>query len=238
MTGITNESRLRSELVTVAESLFHRGLTAGSSGNISVRLDDGGFLMTPTNSSLGRLDGDQLSRLDAGGRHIDGGQPTKEAALHRAMHQRRPGDNAVVHLHSPHATAVSCLDGLDHRNCIPPLTAYHVMRVGPLPLVAYHRPGDPAVVAAIAAIASDCHALLLANHGPIVGESTLQRAADAIEELEQTARILLLLGDRPARPLTQAQIEELTDPPQSREEPSPPESRQGARHAGTNCLKR
>jgi 3-dehydro-4-phosphotetronate decarboxylase len=177
MTGITNESRLRSELVTVAESLFHRGLTAGSSGNISVRLDDGGFLMTPTNSSLGRLDGDQLSRLDAGGRHIDGGQPTKEAALHRAMHQRRPGDNAVVHLHSPHATAVSCLDGLDHRNCIPPLTAYHVMRVGPLPLVAYHRSGDPAVVAAIAAIASDCHALLLANHGPIVGESTLQRAA-------------------------------------------------------------
>lgn len=210
MTGTAAESRLRSELLMVAESLFQRGLTAGSSGNISVRLDDGGYLMTPTNSSLGRLDSDQLARLDRSGRHIGGGLPTKEAALHLAMYGRRPGDNAIVHLHSPHATAVSCLDGLDQDNCIPPLTAYHVMRIGRLPLIGYHRPGAPGVVTALQAVPADRHALLLANHGPIVAGPTLHHAADCIEELEQTARIFLLLGDRPTRPLTPTEIVELT----------------------------
>jgi ribulose-5-phosphate 4-epimerase/fuculose-1-phosphate aldolase len=216
MTDTTPDRRLRDQLVIVAESLFARGLTAGSSGNISVRLDDGGYLMTPTNSSLGRLDGDRLARIDEDGNHVGGDRPTKEAALHRAMYQRRPGDKAIVHLHSPHATAVSCLDGLDGADCIPALTPYHVMRVGRVPLVAYHRPGDPGVVEAIHDITGDCHALLLANHGPIVSEGTLQQAADAIEELEQTARILLLLGDRQSRPLTPTQIAELADPPQRR----------------------
>jgi 3-dehydro-4-phosphotetronate decarboxylase len=220
MTYSAAERNLRRELVLVGESLFQRGLTAGSSGNISVRLDDGGYLMTPTTSSLGRLKGDRLSRLDQHGRHIGGDQPTKEAALHRAMYQRRPGDNAIVHLHSPHATAVSCLEGLDRDDCIPALTPYHVMRVGAVPLVPYHQPGAPRIVDAIQAIAGDGRAVLLANHGPIISERTLHHAADAIEELEQTARILLLLGDRRSRPLSGAEIAELAEPPPHRGEPT------------------
>ena len=137
-----DENRLRENICALGRSIFERGLTAGSSGNVSVRLEDG-WLFTPTNASLGRLDPARLSRLDASGKHVAGDPPSKESFLHRAMYEERDRAGAIVHLHSTHSAAVSCMDGLDHENCIPPLTAYFVMKIGRLPLIPYYRPGDP-----------------------------------------------------------------------------------------------
>ena len=202
------ETRLREQLVSFGKSLFERGLAPGSSGNLSVRLADG-WLVTPTNSSLGRLDTARLSRLDAEGRHIDGDPPSKEAFLHLAVYRSRPQDHAIVHLHSTYSVAVSCLDGLDADHCIPPLTPYFVMKVGRLPLVSYHRPGDPRLSEIVGRLAQRHHAMLLANHGPVVAGRTLEAAMDAAEELEETARLFLLLAQAQARPLNAAQIAEL-----------------------------
>jgi ribulose-5-phosphate 4-epimerase/fuculose-1-phosphate aldolase len=204
----TEESRQRDQIVDFGRSLFDRGLSAGSSGNISVRLEDG-WLLTPTNASLGRLDPARLSKLDREGRHISGDQPSKEAFLHRAMYQQRERAGAIVHLHSTHSAAVSCMCGLNHDDCLPPLTAYFVMKIGRLPLVPYHRPGDPALAGAIGALARKHSAVLLANHGPVVSGSSLEAAVYAAEELEETAKLFLLLRDVPTRPLDGAQIDEL-----------------------------
>jgi ribulose-5-phosphate 4-epimerase/fuculose-1-phosphate aldolase len=165
--------------------------------------------MTPTGSSLGTLDPARLSRLDAGGRHIGGDKPTKEAFLHSSMYRERPGAGAVVHLHSTHSVAVSCLDGVDHASCLPPITAYFVMRIGTLPLVPYFPPGDEALAEAVAKLAGKHHAVLLANHGPVVAGTSLSAAQDAVEELEETARLFLLLRGEKVRALTGAQVAEL-----------------------------
>jgi ribulose-5-phosphate 4-epimerase/fuculose-1-phosphate aldolase len=202
------ENRLREQIVDFGKSLFERGLTAGSSGNLSARLDDG-WLLTPTNASLGRLDPARLSKLDWEGRLQSGDAPSKEAFLHRAMYRERPGAGAIVHLHSTHSAAVSCMCGLNHDDCIPPLTPYFVMKIGRLPLVPYHRPGDPALAGAIGALAKKHAAVLLANHGPVVSGSSLEAAVYAAEELEETAKLFLLLRDVPVRPLDAAQIAEL-----------------------------
>jgi ribulose-5-phosphate 4-epimerase/fuculose-1-phosphate aldolase len=204
------ETRLREEIVTLGRSIFDRGLTAGSSGNISARLDDG-WLMTPTNVCLGRLDPARLSKLDKDGRLVSGDPPTKEAVLHRAMYDERPKSGAIVHLHSTYSAAVSCMDGLNCDDCLPPLTPYFVMKIGRLPLIPYHRPGDPALGGAIRSQACRHCAVLLANHGPVVSGTTLDNAANAIEELEETAKLFLLLRGVPTRPLNEAQIEELVD---------------------------
>jgi 3-dehydro-4-phosphotetronate decarboxylase len=203
-----DENRLREEIVEVGRSLFDRGLTAGSSGNISVRLDDG-WLLTPTNACLGRLDPARLAKLDWNGRVVSGDAPSKEAFLHRAMYEEREGAGAIVHLHSTHSAAVSCMCGLDHADCLPPLTAYYVMKIGRLPLVPYHRPGDPALGDAIRGLAGKHSAVLLANHGPVVSGRSLEAALYATEELEETAKLFLLLRNAPTRPLDAAQIEEL-----------------------------
>ena len=202
------ESRQRELIVDFGKSLFERGLTAGSSGNLSVRLSDG-WLLTPTNASLGRLDPAQLSKLDWDGNLISGAPPSKEAFLHRAMYEERGSAGAIVHLHSTHSAAVSCMCGLNHDDCIPPLTPYFVMKVGRLPLVPYHRPGDPALAGAIGAMARKHSAVLLANHGPVVSGSSLEAAVYAAEELEETAKLFLLLRDVPTRPLDAAQIADL-----------------------------
>ncbi|KFL27738.1 aldolase, partial [Devosia riboflavina] len=161
MTAVLSEAtRVRDEIVRVGRSIFDRGLTAGSTGNISVKLTDGSMLMTPTNASLGSLDPATLSHLDAQGTLISGDKPTKEAFLHTCMYCARQGDNVVVHLHSPHAVAVSILDGLDPGNLLPPLTAYYVMRVGRLPLIPYFAPGDKALAEAVGEKANDHHAVL------------------------------------------------------------------------------
>ncbi len=203
-----DETRLREQMVEFGRSLFERGLSAGSSGNISVRLDDG-WLLTPTNACLGRLDPARIARLDWSGRHISGDAPSKEAFLHRAMYEERAGAGAIVHLHSTHSAAVSCMCGLNHDDCIPPLTAYFVMKIGRLPLVPYHRPGDAALGDAIRGLARKHCAVLLANHGPVVSGASLEAAVYASEELEETARLFLLLRGTPVSPLNAAQIEEL-----------------------------
>ena len=163
-----NEASHREDIAGVALSLFERGLTHGSTGNISVRLKDGGWLMTPTGSSLGNLDPARISKLDANGRHVAGDKPTKEAFLHTSMYDQRPTAGAVVHLHSTHSVAVSCLAGIDEHDCLPPITAYYAMRIGRLPLVPYYPPGDLELAEAVGALAGDHHAVLLANHGPVV----------------------------------------------------------------------
>jgi ribulose-5-phosphate 4-epimerase/fuculose-1-phosphate aldolase len=202
------ETRQREQIVEFGRSLFERGLSAGSSGNLSVRLDDG-WLLTPTNASLGRLDPARLSKLDWEGRLVGGEPPSKEAFLHRAMYRQRGAAGAIVHLHSTHSAAVSCMCGLNHDDCIPPLTPYFVMKIGRLPLVPYHRPGDPALAGAIGALAHRHSAVLLANHGPVVSGATLAAAVHAAEELEETAKLFLLLRDVPTRPLDATQIDEL-----------------------------
>jgi ribulose-5-phosphate 4-epimerase/fuculose-1-phosphate aldolase len=200
-----NESKLREEICRLGESLFTRGLTFGSAGNISARLEDG-WLMTPTNVSLGRLDPARLAKLDANGKLVSGEPPTKETFLHRAMYSERPQASAVVHLHSTYSVAVSALADVDAANVLPPITAYYVMRVGRLPLVAYYPPGDPALADAVQRLAGKHHAVLLANHGPVVAGSTLDAAANAIEELEETAKLFLLLRGSKVRLLTNEQV--------------------------------
>jgi ribulose-5-phosphate 4-epimerase/fuculose-1-phosphate aldolase len=202
------EAALREAICDLGRSLFDRGLTHGSTGNISAKLDDG-WLLTPTGSSLGRLDPARLSRLDWDGRLVSGDPPSKEAFLHLAMYRERARNGAVVHLHSTHSVAVSVLADVDPADALPPLTAYYVMRIGSLPLVPYYAPGDMALAEAVRGLASKHHALLLANHGPVVGGSSLSAAADAVEELEATAKLYLLLQGRRVRPLDAAQVADL-----------------------------
>ena len=210
MTAIISEqTRHRDEICAVAKSLFDRGLTAGSTGNISVRLDDGSMLMTPTNASFGALEPERLSLVAADGQHLSGDRPTKEAFLHSCMYCERDSSHAVVHLHSTHAVAVSVLSGIDPSDVIPPITAYYAMRVGRLPLVPYYAPGDADLALAVKALAGDHHAVLLANHGPVVAGATLRDAQYAIEELEETAKLFLLLDGKAIRPLSEAQASAL-----------------------------
>lgn len=203
-----SDAKFRDDMVELGLSMFERRLTFGSSGNISVRTEQG-WLMTPTGSSLGRLDPSRLSVLDADGRHVAGDPPTKESFLHVAMYRQRPSARAVVHLHSTHSVAVSCLADIDPEDVLPPITAYYVMRVGRLPLVPYFPPGDKALADAVGAKASKHNAVLLANHGPVVAGTSLDAAAQAIEELEETARLYLLLHAHRTRWLTEAQVEEI-----------------------------
>ena len=200
-----NESKLREEICRLGESLFTRGLTFGSAGNISARLEDG-WLMTPTNFSLGGLDPARLAKLDANGKLVSGEPPTKETFLHRAMYSERPQAGAVVHLHSTYSVAVSALADIDAADVLPPITAYYVMRVGRLPLVGYYPPGDPALADAVQRFAAGDHAALSRNHGPVVAGSTLDAAANAIEELEETAKLFLLLRGSKVRLLTDEQV--------------------------------
>jgi 3-dehydro-4-phosphotetronate decarboxylase len=204
------EQQARESLVEYGRSLFLRGYSCGSSGNLSVRLPDGGgFLMSPTNVSLGRLAVETLSRLDAAGRHLDGAPPTKEAWLHLAMYAARPDDHAVVHLHSTHATALSCRSDLPPDDAVPPLTPYVIMRVGRVALVPYSRPGDTSASGAIRQLAVEHRAVLLANHGPVVAGRDLETAVSAAEELEETARLFFLLEGRPFRPLSREEIDDV-----------------------------
>jgi ribulose-5-phosphate 4-epimerase/fuculose-1-phosphate aldolase len=200
-----NENAARDALADRARSLYERGYAHGSSGNLSVRVDDG-VLVTPTGSCLGRLDPARISRIAPDGRTLSGDPPSKEAFLHLAVYASRPSARAIVHLHCTCAVAVSCLVHDDPGNVLPPLTAYHVMRVGTLPLVPYYAPGDRALAAAVGALAASHRAVLLANHGPVVAGTSLDDAVDSAEELEQTARLSLLLTNRATAPLSAEQV--------------------------------
>ncbi|MCG6875682.1 MAG: aldolase [Betaproteobacteria bacterium] len=203
-----SESKLREEIARIAKSIFDRGLTHGSTGNISARLDDG-WLLTPTGSSLGHLDPARISKLDWEGTLVGGDPPSKENFLHLGMYRERSNLGAVVHLHSTYSVAVSVLEDVDPEDVLPPLTAYYVMRVGRLPLVPYFAPGDMALADAVREVATRHHAVLLANHGPVVGGTTLAAATDAIEELEATARLYLMLRGENVRLLTASEVADL-----------------------------
>jgi ribulose-5-phosphate 4-epimerase/fuculose-1-phosphate aldolase len=205
-----DEERAREEIVAFGQLLSERGLCPGSSGNLSVRLCDG-LLVSPTNSRLAALDPARVSRLDAEGRHVAGDPPSKEWRLHVAVYRERPEAGAVVHLHSTHAVALACLEDVDPADALPPLTPYAVMKLGRVALVPYHRPGDPALAAAVASLAGAHHALLLANHGPVVAGRDLDGAASAAEELEEAAKLALLLRGARVRPLSEAQVRELRE---------------------------
>jgi ribulose-5-phosphate 4-epimerase/fuculose-1-phosphate aldolase len=204
----SEEQAAREGLVRWGRSMFERGLTPGSSGNLSVRLVDG-FLFTPTNSCLGFLDASRLSKLDANGMHVAGDPPTKELPLHFAFYETRPSARAVVHLHSTYATALSCLADIDPDDAIPPITPYVVMRVGKLPVVPYTRPGSADVAPLIRAKAAEHPAILLGNHGPVVAGTSLEAAVFATEELEETAKLVLLTRGMAIRHLAAAEIADL-----------------------------
>ena len=202
------EAPLRELLAARGRSLYDRGYAHGSSGNLSVRVDDG-VLITPTGSSLGRLDPASISKIDESGQHLTGEPPSKEAFLHLAMYTERPNARAIVHLHCTCAVAVSCMVHADHRNVMPALTAYHVMRVGRVPLVPYFPPGDRALAEAVRAVSRKHRAVLLANHGPVVAGKSLDEAVESAEELEASAKLMLLLDGKAVAPLNEQQILDL-----------------------------
>ncbi|MBY5336598.1 aldolase [Rhizobium leguminosarum] len=206
-----SDARLREEICRYGRSLFKRGLTPGSSGNISLRLEDGGWLVTPTNASLGFLDPARISRLDAEGRLLSGDKPTKEIPLHTALYDTRGSARAIVHLHSTHAVALTMLPEIDPRAALPPMTPYYLMRAGETALVPYYRPGDPAVADAIRGLAGKYSSVLLANHGPVVAGDSLEAAVFATEELEETAKLYLLLRNLNPRFLSPAQVADLVN---------------------------
>lgn len=203
------EQQARQEMVQLGASLFQRGYATGSAGNLSVLLEDGRLLATPTGSCLGELQAENLSTVTLQGEWLAGDKPSKEIAFHRALYLNNPACKAVVHLHSHYLTALSCLQDLDTNNCIRPFTPYVVMRVGDVPVVPYYRPGDVRLAEDLAVLAPRYRGFLLANHGSVVVGGSLREAADNTEELEETARLIFTLGDRPVRYLTDGEVAEL-----------------------------
>ncbi|SPH17204.1 L-fuculose phosphate aldolase [Defluviimonas aquaemixtae] len=203
---MNKETRLREQICLLAKSMFDRGLTGGSTGNISARIPDGGLLVSPTGTSFGRLDPARLSRFDAGGKLVDGDQPTKEMPLHSAFYDTRSGTGAVVHLHSCHAVAWSMMPEVDPDDFLPPLTPYAIMKLGRVKLLPFFLPGDPAMGEAVRGLAGKRAAVMLANHGPVVAGRDVEAACNAIEELEDTARLAMLTRGADARRLTEDQV--------------------------------
>ncbi|CFR20860.1 aldolase [Yersinia kristensenii] len=204
-----NEQQAREDMVKLGASFFQRGYATGSAGNLSLKLADGTLLATPTGSCLGELNAERLSKVSLAGDWISGDKPSKEISFHRAIYLNNPACGAIVHLHSLYLTALSCLQGLDEHNAIKPFTPYVVMRVGDVPVVPYYRPGDSRLGEALAKLAPQYRAFLLANHGPVVVGKSLREAADNMEELEETARLVFTLSDRPIRYLTDNEVAEL-----------------------------
>ena len=205
---LMRENTARDAIARRGQMLRDAGLTPGSSGNISVRIEDG-ILITPTNSRLGELDPADIAKVGFDGKHLAGKPPSKEAFLHLKMLDARSSDTAVVHLHSTHSVAVSCMENVDPKNVLSPITAYYVMRVGTLPLIPYFAPGDDRLADAVETFAAKHHAVLLSNHGPVASGADLNSAVSAIEEIEETAKLHLLLQNQNVRLLTDAQLEEL-----------------------------
>lgn len=206
---MSEQSHLRAQICLLAKSLFDRGLTCGSSGNISARLSDGSVLITPTGQSMGFLDPARISHLDAQMRHLSGDAPTKEIPLHAAFYETRAATGAVVHLHSTHSVALSMLPDTDPEDVLPPLTPYSVMRLGQVKLLPVFLPGDPAMGEAVRGLAGQRSAVLLANHGPVVAARDLQAAVFAMEELEETAKLALLTRGMHPRPLSAQMVADL-----------------------------
>ncbi|WP_299934596.1 aldolase [uncultured Pelagimonas sp.] len=206
---MSSEAHLREQICLLAKSMFDRGLTGGSTGNISARTEDGGLLVSPTGTSFGRLDPGRLSRFDATGRHIDGDKPTKEMPLHSAFYDTRSTAGAVVHLHSCHSVALSMMPDVDPDNFLPPLTPYGIMKLGKVQLLPFFMPGDPAMGDAVRGLAGKRSAVMLANHGPVVAGKDIEAACNAIEELEDTARLAMMTRGMNPRGLTPEHVQNL-----------------------------
>jgi ribulose-5-phosphate 4-epimerase/fuculose-1-phosphate aldolase len=200
------ETQLREQICLLAKSMFDRGLTGGSTGNISARTTDGGLLVSPTGTSFGRLDPAKLSRFDAKGMFLSGDQPTKEMPLHSAFYETRSSAGAVVHLHACHSVALSMLPDADVDNFIPPVTPYAIMKLGKVKLLPFFLPGDPAMGEAVRGLAGKRSAVMLANHGPVVAGKDIEAACNAIEELEESAKLAFMLRSMNANILTDAQV--------------------------------
>mgnify|MGYP003671746728 CR=1 FL=1 len=205
---MSSEARLREQMCVLAKSLFDRGLTHGSTGNISSRTEDGGMLVSPTGTSFGRLDPGRLARFDANGSHLSGDRPTKEMPLHSAFYDTRGTTGAVVHLHSCHSVALSMLHE-PGEDFLPPLTPYAVMQLGRVTLLPFFLPGDPAMGQAVRGLAGKRTAVMLANHGPVVAGRDVEAACNAIEELEATAQLALMTRGLNPRGLTDAQVRDV-----------------------------
>ena len=206
---MTSETALREQICSLARSMFDRGLTGGSTGNISARTPDGGLLVSPTGTSFGRLDPGRLSRFDAAGRLIDGDPPTKEMPLHAAFYDTRASAGAVVHLHSCHSVALSMMPEVDADNFLPALTPYAVMKLRKVKLLQFFLPGDPAMGDAVRGLDGKRSAVMLANHGPVVAGKDVEAACNAIEELEDTARLAMMTRGLNPRGLTNDQVARL-----------------------------
>jgi ribulose-5-phosphate 4-epimerase/fuculose-1-phosphate aldolase len=203
----SRESALREEISSVGRDLYQRRYTAGSAGNISARLDDG-WLITPTDACLGHLDPARIAKVDRSGEWTSGDKPSKTLDLHRAVYDRNPQVGAVVHTHSTHLVALTLSGVWQPDDVLPPITPYFVMKVGHIPLIPYHRPGDPAVARLVEAVADKVRGVLLERLGPVVWHETVSRAAFVLEELEETARLWLSLRGKPS-PLGPDALEEL-----------------------------
>lgn len=201
----------REQVCLVAKSMFERGLTHGSTGNISLRLSDGTLLVTPTGSSMGFLDPARISHVSEKGDLLSGDKPTKEIPLHTAFYETRSNTGAVVHLHSCHSVALTLLPDIDPENVLPTLTPYGIMQLGKVKLLPFFVPGDPAMGEAVRGLAGKRSAVLLANHGPVVAGKDLTAAVYAMEELEATARLALLLRGTGAISLTPDQIGQVVE---------------------------
>ena len=195
------------ELIAASRSLFERGYSFGTAGNVSVRMGDT-VLSTPTGSSLGTLTAERLARSDLQGNVSGPNKPTKELPFHLAVYRARPESYAVVHLHSTYATAVSCLRDLNIEDALPVLTPYYGMRIPCLPVVPYLPPGDPQLGSEVEKWVIHTPALLLRNHGSIAVGATLAEAAALAEEIEETARLFFILGGR-GQALSPDQVAEL-----------------------------
>lgn len=202
-----NESKLREQICMFASSMFNRGLTHGSTGNISVRLNNDEILVTPSGSSFGRLDPNQIVKVTKNGELIGSSTPTKELPLHQAFYKTRGmKSGAVVHLHSTHSVALSMLPDINEDSVLPPYTPYSIMLLGKVKLLPFFVPGDPAMGEAIKGLAGKRSAVLLANHGPVVSGKDLESSVNAIEELEATAKLALILKGAKPNELNENQI--------------------------------
>ncbi len=206
---MSSETKLREQICLLAKSMFDRGLTGGSTGNISARTEDGGLLVSPTGSSFGRLDPAELSRFDGSGQHIAGLKPTKEMPLHSAFYETRKSAGAVVHLHSCHSVAWSMMPEIDPDNVLPPLTPYAIMKLGKVKLLPFFMPGDAAMGEALRSLSGKRSAVLLANHGPVVAGKDVEAACNAIEELEDTAKLAILMRGFDPKTLSPEQVRDV-----------------------------
>lgn len=204
---MSDESRIREQICATGASLYQRGYTVGAAGNISARLHDG-WLITPTDACLGRLDPAELSKVDAGGQWVSGAKPSKTLVLHRGIYGNDGEARAVIHTHSTHLVALTLSGVWREDEVLPPITPYQVMKVGRIPLIRYRRPGDPQAAAEVAAQAGQVRGALFERLGPVVWERSVEQASHVLEELEETARLWLMTHPRP-QPLDAAAIDEL-----------------------------